>query len=145
MQPKLGRLSIALGGAVPRGEQVASVCPIEELEGSPTYVVDVPTGSVFWLEDRGLVEAPIQGGESADLAASAFVDFDRIEHDRAARDRKIQAILLEREGEADSAARARGLAAEMRRRADRESELSAFAFPDGAPLVRDAFGTRVPP
>ena len=122
------------------GADAVGAPPIEKVAADRTYFVDAPTGSVFWLEDDALVSAPIQADQSALLAKRAVVDFDRIEPDRAARDREIQAVLRERESDGRRAALARELAAEKRREADRETELSAFAFPDGAPLVREYLG-----
>ena len=121
------------------GAHAVRASPIEQLAANRTYFVDSPTGRVLWLEHDALVSAPIQSDHSALLAQRAVVDFDRIERDRAARDREIQAVLLERESDG-RAALARELAAEKRREASLETELSAFAFPDGAPLVREYLG-----
>ena len=119
---------------------IEQASPLERMEADRTYFVDAPTGNVFWLEDDALVSVPIQADQSALLATRAVVDFDRIEPDRAARSREIQAVLLERESQGRRAGLARELAAEKRREAYPETELSAFAFPDGAPLVREYLG-----
>lgn len=136
----LGRMGIRLGRERERraGPYAIGASPIQAVAADRTYFVDVPTGNVFWLEDDALVSVPIQAGHSALLGRGAeVVDFDRIEPDLAARDREIQAVLLERESEGYRAALARELAAEKRCEADRETELSSFAFPDGAPVVRE--------
>ncbi len=121
----------------PGGTHTTGSSPIAELTPDRSYYVDLPTGQVFWLEDDALVQVQIERDETVLLAARAVVDFDGIEPDRAARDREIQAVLLEREGETHRAALAQDLAAEKLRQADFETELSAFAFPDGAPGVRE--------
>ena len=135
-------MGIRLGGEREHaaGAHAVRASPIEQLAADRTYFVDSPTGRVLWLEDDALVSVPIQSDHSALLAQRAVVDFDRIERDRAARDREIQAVLLERESDGRRAALARELAVEKRREADLETELSAFAFPDGAPLVREYLG-----